>query len=184
MKRRRFSKSHGLFSVGLLLLLNTCYVAPSTNAAPTSVPTANHQQPVEGRFTSENIIRSIGFRECGSSPSLKPPTDSNSNAVRISNLALLYDEKTNKISLRVEGSTDHDFDATTGEQHSNHITCLNLEIRSTSWWHFFIKISSSCPIDCIRSGLLRSKDRSWQEYTVYSSVCYCGLSSLLNLVHY
>ncbi|KAF9116387.1 hypothetical protein BGX27_003070 [Mortierella sp. AM989] len=113
MKRRRFSKSHGLFSVGLLLLLNTCYVAPSTNAAPTSVPSANHQQPVEGRFTSENIIRSIGFRECGSSPSLKPPTGSNSNAVRISNLALLYDEKTNKISLRVEGSTDHDFDATT-----------------------------------------------------------------------
>ncbi|KAF9209281.1 hypothetical protein BGZ49_005345 [Haplosporangium sp. Z 27] len=37
---------------------------------------------------------------------------SNDSAVRLSNLSLLYDEKTNKISLQAEGSTDQEIDAT------------------------------------------------------------------------
>ncbi|KAF8930340.1 hypothetical protein BGZ47_000606 [Haplosporangium gracile] len=65
--------------------------------------------------SSKNIIRSIGFRSCASIRSI----DSNSEEegdqqqqIKLSNLALLYDEQTNAISLNAEGSTDRELNVT------------------------------------------------------------------------
>ncbi|KAF9361249.1 hypothetical protein BGX26_004768 [Mortierella sp. AD094] len=110
MKWREFSKSHRLMNTWFYLFLVTPYITSSTHihAASTSASTANQEQTPGG-----NVIRSIGFRDCGSFSSLELIASSDSSAVRLSSLALLYDEKTNKISLKAEGSTDHEFDATT-----------------------------------------------------------------------
>ncbi|KAG0276112.1 hypothetical protein BGZ95_007991, partial [Linnemannia exigua] len=67
-------------------------------------------------ISSKNIIRSIGFRSCSSSSSSGNngayEESSDEQQIKLSNLALLYDEQTNTISLNAEGSTDHEQDVT------------------------------------------------------------------------
>ncbi|KAF8986486.1 hypothetical protein BGZ46_000017 [Entomortierella lignicola] len=114
MKRRGFSESLRLIDVGLYILLVTSVITPSINvhAVPTNSSIPIRDSPTVNHSSSENVIRSIGFRDCGSSSSLGSSPSSNDSAVRLSNLSLLYDEKTNKISLQAEGSTDQEIDAT------------------------------------------------------------------------
>ncbi|KAF9153768.1 hypothetical protein BG015_002690 [Linnemannia schmuckeri] len=71
--------------------------------------------PINGLTSSKNTIRSIGFRSCANIRA----KDSNSEEegdqqqqIQLSNLALLYDEQTNTISLNAEGSTDRELNIT------------------------------------------------------------------------
>ncbi|KAF9288655.1 hypothetical protein BGZ88_008087 [Linnemannia elongata] len=67
---------------------------------------------VNSLLSSKNIIRSIGFRACASLGSKADTRDNEQQQIKLSNLALLYDEQTNTISINAEGSTDRELDVT------------------------------------------------------------------------
>ncbi|KAF9924416.1 hypothetical protein FBU30_005620 [Linnemannia zychae] len=66
---------------------------------------------VKSFLSSKNIIRSIGFRSCNNP--LLPETSGPQGQIKLSNLALLYDEQSNTISLSAEGTTENELDVTT-----------------------------------------------------------------------
>ncbi|KAF9140882.1 hypothetical protein BGX30_005825 [Mortierella sp. GBA39] len=67
---------------------------------------------INSLLSSKNIIRSIGFRSCASLGSNADTGENDQQQIKLSNLALLYDEQTNTISLNAEGSTDRELDVT------------------------------------------------------------------------
>ncbi|KAG0335083.1 hypothetical protein BG000_007811 [Podila horticola] len=71
----------------------------------TIVPSTTITSSTPGASTPHNIIRSIGFTGCSTT------TSSSTEQIRLSNLALLYDGQSNTISLKADGSTDREFDA-------------------------------------------------------------------------
>lgn len=76
----------------------TCQAAPNITTPP-STPSSTS--------TSHSIIRSIGFTGCSST--------SSTEQIQLSNLALLYDGQSNTISLKADGSTDKELDASSGK---------------------------------------------------------------------
>ncbi|KAF8984007.1 hypothetical protein BGZ52_013309 [Haplosporangium bisporale] len=97
----RYSPRRGLTCAFLVLLSTTidynngtCQATPNTTSPSSTLPSTG---------TSHSIIRSIGFTGCSSGS----PTEQ----IQLSNLALLYDGQSNTISLKAEGSTDKEFDA-------------------------------------------------------------------------
>ncbi|KAG0016683.1 hypothetical protein BGZ81_011094, partial [Podila clonocystis] len=96
--RKRFACAY----LVLLFITNdynggTCIATTVPNTTVASISTS-------GVSTTHNIIRSIGFTGCSTTIS---PTDQ----IQLSNLALLYDGQSNTISLKADGSTDKEFDA-------------------------------------------------------------------------
>ncbi|KAG0351916.1 hypothetical protein BG005_008592 [Podila minutissima] len=75
-----------------------CYAATVPSIATAS------STPTSGTNTIHTIIRSIGFTGCST-------TTSSTEQIQLSNLALLYDGQSNTISLKADGSTDKEFDA-------------------------------------------------------------------------
>ncbi|KAF9337982.1 hypothetical protein BGZ91_009139 [Linnemannia elongata] len=67
---------------------------------------------VNSLLSSKNIIRSIGFRACTSLGSKADTGDNEQQQIKLSSLALLYDEQKNTISINAEGSTDRELDVT------------------------------------------------------------------------
>lgn len=78
-----------------------CYAATVPSIATAS------STPTSGTNTIHTIIRSIGFTGCST-------TTSSTEQIQLSNLALLYDGQSNTISLKADGSTDKEFDASSG----------------------------------------------------------------------
>ncbi|KAG0297513.1 hypothetical protein BGZ96_006022 [Linnemannia gamsii] len=90
------------------------FAAPETDSTPFTT-NQNNIDPVatiSSLLLSKNIIRSIGFRSCASLGSRTYTGDGEQQQIKLSNLALLYDEQANTISLHAEGSTDRELDVT------------------------------------------------------------------------
>ncbi|KAK3811995.1 MAG: hypothetical protein J3Q66DRAFT_413380 [Benniella sp.] len=85
-------------------------------AAPTTVPIVEGNQHIESHPSSENTIRSIGFRDCSPYPLIQSNKAIGDNGINLSTLAIIYDGQSNTVSLRADGSTEHEFDATTDLQ--------------------------------------------------------------------
>ncbi|KAG0014887.1 hypothetical protein BGZ82_001615 [Podila clonocystis] len=88
----------------LVLLFITNDYNGGTCIATTVPNTAIASTSTYGISTTHNIIRSIGFTGCST-------TISSTDQIQLSNLALLYDGQSNTISLKADGSTDKEFDA-------------------------------------------------------------------------
>ncbi|KAF9425541.1 hypothetical protein BGZ94_007439 [Podila epigama] len=103
--------------IALLALLSTPNISSfQTHAA--ALPTASNLLTNQNSSTSldspttdsqSHIIRSIGFRGCSTE------SQESTNQIQLSNLALLYDGQSNTISLKADGSTDKEFDASSGK---------------------------------------------------------------------
>ncbi|KAI8600835.1 hypothetical protein EDD21DRAFT_354192 [Dissophora ornata] len=116
MRRKGFSpKMRGVLGKGIVLLALASSFVPSTlvQSAPAAISTTEHDKPAENLPASENIIRSIGFRICSPYSPSSSSEYGNDSAITLSSLGVLYDGESNTISLRAEGSTENEFDATT-----------------------------------------------------------------------